>query len=303
MRFRNQGTLFAPDRGRGGLSSSPGSRERDPSLPDSTADGADERRPADPGDLPPLVHLRGLRRGLQAASPAAPGRSTCGSRTASSSGSAWPRAPSPTGRTSCSIDEINRGNIPKIFGELITLLELDKRGPDGRRCPRAARRSACRRTCIVIGTMNTADRSIRLLDAALRRRFAFIELMPDPSLLEGGRVAGLDLAAFLAELNRRIAERDGREKQIGHSFLLDGDQPVDRPGAVRGAVPVRDPAAPPGVRVRGLSRARRTTSARRSDRRRRAAARRGQARRPAGADQRARRGVHAVGADVDASEG
>jgi 5-methylcytosine-specific restriction protein B len=77
--------------------------------------------------------------------------------------------------------------------------------------------------------MNTADRSIRLLDAALRRRFAFIELMPDPGLLEGGRVHGLDLAAFLAELNRRVVERTDREKQIGHSFLLHGDQAINDP--------------------------------------------------------------------------
>jgi 5-methylcytosine-specific restriction protein B len=74
--------------------------------------------------------------------------------------------------------------------------------------------------------MNTADRSIRLLDAALRRRFAFIELLPDTEPLSGGRVGDLDLAAFLLELNRRIARLEGREKQIGHSFLLEDGQPV-----------------------------------------------------------------------------
>ena len=79
----------------------------------------------------------------------------------------------------------------------------------------------------VLGTMNTADRSIRLLDAALRRRFAFIELLPDTTLLEGSVVGGLDLGLFLGLLNDRIAKVEGREKQIGHSFLLDGDgQPL-----------------------------------------------------------------------------
>jgi len=73
----------------------------------------------------------------------------------------------------------------------------------------------------MLGTMNTADRSIRLLDAALRRRFAFIELMPDDAPLVGATVGGLDLALFLTMLNDRIARTEGREKQIGHSFLLD----------------------------------------------------------------------------------
>jgi 5-methylcytosine-specific restriction protein B len=126
------------------------------------------------------------------------------------------------------IDEINRGNIPKIFGELITLLEMDKRGftvllPQSRepfQVPKNVR---------VIGTMNTADRSIKTLDAALRRRFAFIELMPDQEPLAGGLVDGLDLWVFLDGLNQRIAERVGREKQIGHSFLLRGSEPISEP--------------------------------------------------------------------------
>jgi 5-methylcytosine-specific restriction protein B len=126
------------------------------------------------------------------------------------------------------IDEINRGNIPKIFGELITLLEMDKRGftvllPQSRepfQVPRNVR---------LIGTMNTADRSIKTLDAALRRRFAFIELMPEQQPLAGGLVDGLDLWVFLDGLNQRIAERVGREKQIGHSFLLEDGEPISEP--------------------------------------------------------------------------
>jgi 5-methylcytosine-specific restriction protein B len=124
------------------------------------------------------------------------------------------------------IDEINRGNIPKIFGELITLLEQDKRGM-AVILPQSREPFAVPPNVFVVGTMNTADRSIKLLDAALRRRFAFIELMPDPEVLRGGIVDGLDLEVFLEELNRRIAAVEGREKQIGHSYLLRSDgQPV-----------------------------------------------------------------------------
>lgn len=126
------------------------------------------------------------------------------------------------------IDEINRGNIPKIFGELITLLERDKRGVTVV-LPQSGESFAVPPNVYVIGTMNTADRSIRLLDAALRRRFAFIELMPETGPLEGGRVGELDLVVFLTELNRRVARIEGREKQIGHSYLLDAGQPVSDP--------------------------------------------------------------------------
>ncbi len=120
------------------------------------------------------------------------------------------------------IDEINRGNIPKIFGELITLLERDKRGLTVT-LPQSREKFEVPPNVYVLGTMNTADRSIRLLDAALRRRFAFIELMPDTGPLQGAVVGGLDLALFLEILNDRIAKAEGREKQIGHSFLLDSD--------------------------------------------------------------------------------
>lgn len=123
------------------------------------------------------------------------------------------------------IDEINRGNIPKIFGELITLLERDKRGMTVV-LPQSGETFSVPANLWVLGTMNTADRSIRLLDAALRRRFAFIELMPDTEPLGGGRVGELDLVIFLAELNTRVARIEGREKQIGQSFLLEDGEPV-----------------------------------------------------------------------------
>jgi 5-methylcytosine-specific restriction enzyme B len=77
--------------------------------------------------------------------------------------------------------------------------------------------------------MNTADRSIKLLDTALRRRFAFLELMPDSSLLQGANVGNLALDDFLDKLNRRIAEREGREKQIGHSYLMDNGEAIGTP--------------------------------------------------------------------------
>ena len=118
------------------------------------------------------------------------------------------------------IDEIDRGNVPKIFGELITLIELDKRGISVI-LPYSGEAFSIPPNVFIVGTMNTADRSIRLLDAPLRRRFAFIELLPDPEVLQGSAVDRLALDAFLLELNQRILKYVGREKQVGHSFFLD----------------------------------------------------------------------------------
>jgi 5-methylcytosine-specific restriction protein B len=120
------------------------------------------------------------------------------------------------------IDEINRGNIPKIFGELITLLEKDKRGLSVR-LPYSGEAFSVPQNVFIIGTMNTADRSIRLLDAALRRRFSFMEVAPEPELLAGAMVGNLPLDGFLLGLNDRIAHHVGAEKQIGHSFFLADD--------------------------------------------------------------------------------
>ena len=135
------------------------------------------------------------------------------------------------------IDEINRGDIPRIFGELLTLLERDKRGKEVH-LPVSGERFSVPGNVHIIGTMNTADRSIALLDTALRRRFGFVELMPNPALLGDAVVAnGIPLSGWLAALNDRILEhigRDARNLQVGHSYLMKGGKPIsDLGGFVR----------------------------------------------------------------------
>jgi 5-methylcytosine-specific restriction enzyme B len=124
------------------------------------------------------------------------------------------------------IDEINRGNIPKIFGELMTLIEKDKRGLTVR-LSQSGDEFAVPPNVVIIATMNTADRSIHLLDTALRRRFAFIELLPDPEILAGATVGPLALDVFLENLNERIRSRVGRERQIGHALFYDDAKIID----------------------------------------------------------------------------
>jgi 5-methylcytosine-specific restriction protein B len=136
------------------------------------------------------------------------------------------------------VDEINRGDIPRIFGELLTTLEKDKRG---KRIilPISQEVFSIPKNVFLIGTMNTADRSISLLDAALRRRFGFVEMMPDGTVLRDSNVKGIPLRAWFDALNERIRQhvgRDARNLQIGHSYLLQSGSPIKEIAPLKRAI-------------------------------------------------------------------
>jgi hypothetical protein len=141
----------------------------------------------------------------------------------------------PENRYAIFIDEINRGNVSNIFGELITLIEQDKRkGTEhamSAMLPYSKKVFAVPSNVDIYGTMNTADRSVEALDTALRRRFSFTEMLPKPNLIRtagplkanNGILEGIDLALLLITINKRIEKLLDKDHQIGHSYFLKVD--------------------------------------------------------------------------------
>lgn len=141
-----------------------------------------------------------------------------------------PSSPLPIRNHVFIIDEINRGNISKIFGELITLIEDTKRvgvpkyikQDDGMtvRLPYSRELFGVPNNVYIIGTMNTADRSIATIDTALRRRFRFKEMMPDANVLKEIFVKDISISEMLTRMNKRISVLYDREHTIGHAYFM-----------------------------------------------------------------------------------
>ncbi len=122
------------------------------------------------------------------------------------------------------IDEINRGNTSKIFGDLITLIEKTKRAGEDEAVeltlPYSGKTFSVPNNLYIIGTMNTADRSLALIDNALRRRFDFIEMIPRADLIKVSDIDGVDIKKLLTKINERIEALYDREHTIGHAFFM-----------------------------------------------------------------------------------
>jgi flavodoxin len=123
------------------------------------------------------------------------------------------------------IDEINRGNIAQIFGELITLIEENKRQNEPEelqsQLPYSKQSFSVPNNVYVIGTMNTADRSVEALDTALRRRFSFIEIPPNSDPIKDIKVGNIDIKLMLETINKRIEKLLNKDHLIGHAYFID----------------------------------------------------------------------------------
>jgi len=125
------------------------------------------------------------------------------------------------------IDEINRGNISKIFGELITLIENDKRDDTFVTLAYSKKPFSVPSNVYIIGTMNTADRSLVHIDAGLKRRFAQYELMPDYTKIDA-KIDNVHLGKLLETLNKIIIEANFRDNQIGHAYFMKETNPITK---------------------------------------------------------------------------